>query len=914
MSDDNTLPTTAAAPGHVSRRALLGGAGLLAAGVAATTYAGRPAYAAPPDDAVPLHWLDGVPATTTGATWGVPWPQGQHERDTTFRLTTSAGTEIPVQSWPLAYWPDGTVKWTGHAVGADSGLSEKLQLRAGRPKAPAHRVTVTRRGQDIVLDNGVITVKVAQDGTELVRSVTRAGRVTGSNGKLVLRLQDQPDHQAAEVRRTSWTGVVDSAQIEQSGPVRGVVKITGHYAIDRGQPNQGHGRRRLLPWTVRIHLSAEDDAFRLVHSFVWNADAERDFVTGLGFTMSVPLTDPTYNRHIRFSGSGRGVWGEPVRVLTGLRREPGAAVDTAQVAGTATPPPSQWASSVRDAYQKLAQWGDFSLVQNSAEHFSVWKRTSAKACWLKDAGAGDHASGFGYVGGVSGGLGFGLRDFWQQHPRALDIRDASTDTATVTLWSWSPHGDPMDLRPYDSAGHGLDLAYEDTRAGWGVPTGIARSTDIRIWAFDATPSRDRIADLAGTLEAPPQIVAEPTTYHGAGVFGRWSLPDRSSATRKAYEDSITDTIDFYAQQVEERQWYGFWNYGDVMHAYDADRHSWRYDVGGYAWDNAELGSDAMLWYAFLRSGRPKTFRLATAMTRHVAESDTYHAGPYAGLGSRHNVLHWGDGAKEPRVSEAYTKRFMYYLTADELIGDYLRVPLQLDKTLLANPPLRDIVPTPDGVPSMIRIGPDWYALVSNWLTEWERTGDTTWRDKITTGMRDIAELPAGLFTGNYGGAVGFDPKTGHISNLHSDHDYRGGYNLSMAFCGDQIMFETVGLVDVPTFRDTLLEFARYVQAPASEQKAHFGFSFNPRVFKTIYSRVTAWAGEQLDEADVQKRGWQELLDDSGGQPWPAPVEVSGTAVVQPVHEIPIGDFYTNDAAQRALAYIALLAVAPDQAP
>lgn len=42
------------------------------------------------------------------------------------------------------------------------------------------------------------------------------------------------------------------------------------------------------------------------------------------------------------------------------------------------------------------------------------------------------------------------------------------------------------------------------------------------------------------------------------------------------------------QDIDQRQFYGFWNYGDVMHTYDQTRHTWRYDVGGYAWDNGEL--------------------------------------------------------------------------------------------------------------------------------------------------------------------------------------------------------------------------------------------------------------------------------------------------------------------------------------
>ncbi len=878
----------------LTRRVFLGGVSALAA-----TAVARPAAARATDPEVRLHWLDGRPAAAADCTFGVPWPRGTLSRNVPLALHTADGVPVPLQSWPLAHWPDGSVKWTGHAAASDA---EAFRLAPGTPAPPPKPVAVRRSPREVVLTDGTVEVRIATAGPVALPSISRAGRIVAKDGELVLRVQDRPDDETREPRREDGTGIVERAEVEQAGPVRAVVKLSGRYRL---------GARAILPWTLRISLGTRGSV-RVVHSFRWDADENRIFVRGLGLRFAVPLTGEAHDRHVRFGTAAGGVWGEPVRVLTGLRRDPGAAVRAAQIAGTATPPVAEWGQQVRDGYRNLALWNDFTLFQESARHFAVWKRTGAEGSWLRHAGRGDRASGFGYVGGTGGGLGFGLHDFWQRAPRSLDIRGAATDTASVTLWSYSPLGPAMDLRTYDTVAHGLDLSYEDVQAGFATPQGVVRSTELRLWAFDATPARNAIPALSTTLTAPPQLVARPETYHAAGVFGRWSLPDRGTPARAALEDGITREIAFYADQAEEREWAGFWHHGDVMHTYDADRHEWRYDVGGYAWDNAELGTDALLWYAFLRSGDPRTFRLARAMTRHVSEVDTHHSGRFAGLGSRHAVVHWGDGAKEARVGESFTKRFAYYLTADELLGELIRSSLQADETLRTVDPLREVLPPQTIAPARLRLGPDWYALVSNWLAEWERTGDVRWRDRIVTGMRDIAAFPAGLFTGEAGGAVGFDPATGHLVNLGKG-DFDGGYNLAMAFLGEQILWEALDLVDVPEFRRTYLDFARYAQAPSAEKIARYGRDFNPGLFKTIYSRVTAWAGEQLGDASLRRRGWEQFTSDPAGKPWPPAHRVEGTAVASPVTELP-GGFATNDFAQRNLAIIALLAIAPEEAP
>lgn len=143
--------------------------------------------------------------------------------------------------------------------------------------------------------------------------------------------------------------------------------------------------------------------------------------------------------------------------------------------------------------------------------------------------------------------------------------------------------------------------------------------------------------------------------------------------------------------------------------------------------------------------------MAEAMTRHNSEVDTYHIGDMAGLGSRHNVSHWGCGAKEARISQAAFNRFMYYLTCDDRLGDVMHLVADADQMLYKIDPMRLAEPRsqyPCKAPARLRIGPDWLAYAGNWMTEWERTGNTKYRDKIIAGMKSIAALPHGVYTGN----------------------------------------------------------------------------------------------------------------------------------------------------------------------
>ena len=69
----------------------------------------------------PLHLLE--PRTGTAAApsqFGVPWPRGVMPQPPQFDLVEASGS-TPVDTWVTARWPDGSVKWTGHAGLAPAG-------------------------------------------------------------------------------------------------------------------------------------------------------------------------------------------------------------------------------------------------------------------------------------------------------------------------------------------------------------------------------------------------------------------------------------------------------------------------------------------------------------------------------------------------------------------------------------------------------------------------------------------------------------------------------------------------------------------------------------------------------------------------------------------------------------------------
>ena len=800
---------------------------------------------------VPLHWIGSVPVFSgesrcsrlSGSLpieFGVPFAQGEL-KDVT-QLTLSEG--IPTDAWVTASWPDGSVKWAGlSAVVPADAKQVKVQQK---PKSKKQKVTgglvIDDGAGQLVINTGRMKAYLSKSGNCLIDSLCLDGKRVGGQASLV-----------ASTAEGDFQSVIRSMTVERSGMVRAVVKVEGSHRSATG--------REWLPFTVRLYFYAGSERIRLAHTFLYDGDEKRDMITSLGVRFKVPMRDEVYNRHIAFATENGGVWSEPVQPLDGRRDlrigEKGNRrnLQAEQMAGQRVPAYKEFNKQNQHLLDHWAQWDGYRLSQLTDNSFSIRKRATDVSPWIGTF-TGGRAPGYAFVGDVSGGLGVGLKDFWQSYPSTIQVDKARSDEAELTMWLWSPEAEEMNLCHYDTIAHDLIASYEDVQKGMSSPYGIARTNTLWILPSDGYHGKADFSAAASSVMSDARLLPTPEYLYEKRAFGIWSLPKSGKV-----EARLSQYIDFYQKAIEQNKWYGFWNYGDMMHAYDPERHEWRYDVGGFAWDNTELATPMWLWYNFLRTGRSDIWRMAEAMTRHCSEVDTYHIGPFAPLGSRHNVTHWGCGAKEARISQAAFDRFYYYLTTDERTGDLMREQTDADTLLYHLDPMRLAEPIskyPCSAPARLRVGPDWLAYAGNWMTEWERFGATKYRDKIVAGMESIAELPDGIFTGNL--AKGYDPATGRLS-YDGDPNLRKTNHLLTIMGGFELMNELMFSVQSPArpkdacyqrdarkFNECWADFARRYKQMAFEVQ---GSTFPVR-------RLEAYAAWLDRDATRAKNTWQAL--------------------------------------------------------
>ncbi len=766
------------------------------------------------------------------AVFGGYWPRGR-VRENAFALRDEQGRPVPVQSEVTARWPDGSVKWSRHvAQAALLGTGGEL-TPAGQ--TPPQGLSVRETAAEWLVEGEHVRLSVPREGACLAAGC-RIGGETAFDGVfpalLIAHVTEDEDGTAARTRRLPWR-LTDRA-VEAAGPLEAVFRFEGIHLEDGAEK---------MPFRIRMTIHP-DGEICFEDTFFFQGDPEQDRLAGWGLRFETRLSGKPYQRHIRFLTDGMTYHDHPTQLFHWRRRLDPELLAAQQRGETVA------ASDALDAAAAdLPRWDHFFLSQDSADSFRIRKKAWEGGCWL-DMAHGRRAPGSLAVSDPRRTLSFHLRECWEKHPAGLEVQGLSGEETACCVWFYAPQAQPFDFRHYDRRSYPMGC-YEGFDYMLPDPNGIAVTCRAAVHAASGYAPEETLRALSETVRRPPVYLADPAYYHRHRAFGYWSLPDRSREVGRWVEEQLDAACAFYEVEQDSRGWYGLFDYGDFMHTYEARRHLWRADVGGYAWDNTELAPTYWLWLQFLRTGSERVFRLAEALSRHTADVDMYHRGPLKGLGSRHNVRHWGCPCKEPRVSMAGHHRPLYYLTGDRRAGDCMEDSLCAVEALRQMPWYHQ----EDGT-LRLRTGPDWAALVSDWMTAYERTLNPVWRERIEAGLAALGRTPLGLTSGP---EFGFDPDTGRL-------DYRGeqahsGMHLQACMGETEVWLETADALDLPELAELTARNGRFFYLTPEERNRASGGLVQDRPFGgCIYSaEMQAWAARQAGDEGMARAIWRKLL-------------------------------------------------------
>jgi hypothetical protein len=472
-------------------------------------------------------------------------------------------------------------------------------------------------------------------------------------------------------------------------------------------------------------------------------------------------------------------------------------------------------------------------------------------------------------------------DFWERYPTQLDLTELAKDEGAITVWVYSPLAEPLETAPYHNGLRldsykkqleALDVTYEDYEPDFATANGIGRTNQFFLKPYLKTPSNAGFASFSSTVRRPSRLVPTAEHMRSTDIFhGCWA-PDYKtlgySPTQKELyiEKNLDWRFNYYLGQVEQHRWYGFWDHGDVQHTYDPHRHAWRYDVGGFAWDNSELTTDLWLWLYFLHTGRADVFKMAEAMTRHTGEVDVYHSGRFKGFGTRHGVQHFSDSSKQLRISNVFYRRIYFYLTGDERTGDLISELQGCQNALLILDSHRKVQAhgdIPQGF-ALTNIGLDCGPLAAAWLTAWERRAEewTHARDLIVKVLDGIARLKYGI--GN--NAMLLNLETGEVRACPLPTPAYTISHLSMLFGFPEIFAELLDYAKdeyplaVANFMKVWLLYCRAYNGGHEIQSKEFGFEFpDHAIWRQSHSTLTAFAAVEQRSVELGNTAWDQFF-------------------------------------------------------
>jgi len=597
---------------------------------------------------------------------GVPLPRGAITSAENVVLRRE-GKEVPLQAKALAFWPDKSIKWVlltfpldgcgGYEVTAAAGgnaaatipihvttrrnetlpfeLAYGPDVRRGKLTSP---LRVAREADRVTVDTGRLSWTVATGKGGFLTSATLDGqpivREGGARRNFLDYLSATNDYatctSGAVGKLEPSDAVIDKIEVEEEGPLRAVVKLTGKFPC---QDEAGH--------TLRIEAYAGRTYLRVFHSVTFmQKDIYERMVRGMGLRLPLALGDSV--------SAYAGGEGEPVR-LEGAR------------AGLAHP---------------------------SYLHYEAWQAEKPGGP-AATVGRGEKSAGWLDVSDGRRGCTVVDRFMWQEFPKEISCDLTGKE---LTAWLWPESENLMDVRRYSEYPH--EAQGESTGGctfkQWKpmlpeIFIGVSKTHELLFYFHNGDWKAAQSDRLAADFERPALVYVTPEWYRQTEIAGFYQVPDTQRFPM--LERNLQAVTDFYLFNQGYWGWYGMWDFGDFQHDFHAGygwispkakpgekpgtgildyfpQYGWCYDNGRWGWNDTEGLEGLWLEMQYLRTGRRDYYFAAEATARHSRDVNARQAGKAFGTGTRHGVQHWSDGDFEERVTVNSEFRFVYYLSGD----------------------------------------------------------------------------------------------------------------------------------------------------------------------------------------------------------------------------------------------------------
>ncbi|MFN0196954.1 MAG: hypothetical protein ACKVT0_09415 [Planctomycetaceae bacterium] len=496
---------------------------------------------------IPLTIVEpsGISRTSWPVTSGIPLSQGTVFETTHLALFDAEGVSVPLQTTILSRWKDGSAKWVLLDFQTDLKPSEEkpFMLRVGSDVASPpidNAISIRSDDQSVTLDTGPMQLKLSHKHFRLLDAVW----IDGNHDR---RFSDEEritsSSPSAGIELTGTDGTVYRSDVS---PVEITVEDAGPLRASlRIEGRHQAGERSLFRYIIRLHAYRGQPFVKLHYTFI--NDHPTDLMSQIeSIELVVPHLQPDAARHL-LSGQSFNL------------------------------------SPAKSA--QLFQKDDLTHTINGEER------------------AG-HALGWAAFAGEQGGFALGMREFWQNWPKGIEI------TGDALRFGVCP-----DFSPGTYDGHPLvedcKLYYYLHDGQYSFKVGVSRTHELTACFFTDPPDAGRLTEFFEATEK--SLLAKFTTEYLAATNAKGALPKADHQKYFGFDAWMDQFFDYHLQDRDRVREYGMLNFGD-----------W-YNTNWDSWGNLEYDTSRIWFTHYLRSGDRRYFDRAEQAARHSLDVDVLHA-------------------------------------------------------------------------------------------------------------------------------------------------------------------------------------------------------------------------------------------------------------------------------------------------